>query len=281
MIIKNFFILSFVCFLSLNLISAISVNADYISLYPGEEGRIGIELKNNNNFDTEFVSLALNLEKIPFITVGSSEKSIDELDEDDKEKIVFNIKPSTSISPGDYEIPYVLKYTNSDTNVVFTKTGSFGIKINAKTELDFSVVTNNNILNQKGKITLKIINKGLGEVKFVSVQIFPQGYELLSSDTIYVGNIASDDSDSVSFDVFFKTLSPSMYAKVNYKDLDNKDQLKTINIPINVYTQEKAIELGLIKKSNNLLYIGIVLFLLVLWFVYRKIKKRNKKNGRI
>lgn len=281
MIIKNFFILSFVCFLSLNLISAISVNADYISLYPGEEGRIGIELKNNNNFDTEFVSLALNLEKIPFITVGSSEKSIDELDEDDKEKIVFNIKPSTSISPGDYEIPYVLKYTNSDTNVVFTKTGSFGIKINAKTELDFSVVTNNNILNQKGKITLKIINKGLGEVKFVSVQIFPQGYELLSSDTIYVGNIASDDSDSVSFDVFFKTLSPSMYAKVNYKDLDNKDQLKTINIPINVYTQEKAIELGLIKKSNNLLYLGIVLFLLVLWFVYRKIKKRNKKNGRI
>jgi hypothetical protein len=280
MIIKNFFILGFICFLSLNLISAISVNAEYISLYPGEEGRISIELKNNNNFDAEFVSLSLNLEKIPFITVGSSEKSIDELDEEDKDKIVFNIKPSTSITPGDYEIPYILKYTNSDTNVVFTKTGSFGIKINAKTELDFSVVPNNNILNQKGKITLKIINKGLGEVKFVSVQIFPQGYELFSSDTVYVGNIASDDSDSVSFDVFFKTLSPLIYAKINYKDLDNKDQIKTINIPVNVYTQEKAIELGLIKKSNNVFYLGIVLFLLVLWFVYRKIKKRNKKNGR-
>ncbi len=280
MIIKNFFILGFICFLSLNFLSAISVNAEYISLYPGEEGRISMELKNNNNFDAEFVSLSLNLEKIPFITVGSSEKSIDELDEEDKEKIVFNIKPSTSITPGDYEIPYVLKYTNSDTNVIFTKTGSFGIKINAKTELDFSVVPNNNILNQKGKITLKIINKGLGEVKFVSVQIFPQGYELFSSDTVYVGNIASDDSDSVSFDVFFKTLSPLIYAKINYKDLDNKDQIKTINIPVNVYTQEKAIELGLIKKSNNVFYLGIVLFLLVLWFIYRKIKKRNKKNGR-
>jgi len=277
---KKILMTIFAIFISFNFISAISVNADYISIYPGEEGKVGIDLKNNNNFDTEFVSIELNLEKLPFVAVGSSEKSIDEIDEDDKESVTFTVRPSTGIIPGDYEIPYTLKYTNVDTEVVTTKTGSFGLRVNAKTELAFSVESKNNVIAQKGKLTLKIVNKGLGEVKFVSIQVFPQGYDLLSADTIYIGNIASDDSDTASFDVFFNTLSPSIYAKITYKDLDNKDQSQTINLPVNVYTEEKALELGIIQKSNTGLYVGIVIGVILIWFVYRKIKKRNKKSGR-
>src|SRR4030042_1646215 len=141
--IKKMLITAFAVFISLNFISALSVNANYISVSPGEEGKVSIEIENNDEFDAEFV-----------------------------------------------------------------------LKVNAETELDFSVETKNNIIGQKGKITLRIVNKGLGEVKFVSVQVFPQGYDLLSSDVVYIGNIPSDDSDSAGFDVFFNTLSPSVYAKV-------------------------------------------------------------------
>jgi hypothetical protein len=270
----------FAIFISLSLVSALSVDADYVSVYPGEEGKISIDIHNNDDFDIEFVSMELNLEKVPFITIGSSEKSIDEIDEDDKEKVTFTIKPSTEVIPGDYEIPYTIKYTNVDTETIATKTGSFGLRVNAKTELAFSTESKNNVINQKGKITLKIVNKGLGEVKFISVQVFPQGYDLLSPDTVYIGNIASDDSDTASFDVFFNTLSPSVSAKVTYKDLDNKDQSKTVILPIGVYTEEKALELGIIHKSNTMFYVGIIVVLLIIWFIYRKIKKRNKKNGR-
>jgi hypothetical protein len=277
---KNILIPLFILFISFNFISALSVNADYASIYPGEEGKVSVELHNNDNFDIEFVSMALNIGTLPFITVGSSEKSIDEIDEDDEESVTFIIKPSTDITPGDYEIPYTLKYTNVDTGISATKTGSFGLKVNAKTEIAFSAETKNNIIRQKGKITLKIVNKGLGELKFVSVQVFPQGYDLLSPDTTYIGNIGSDDSDSASFDVFFNSLSPSLYAKITYKDLDNQDQSKTITLPIKVYTEEKALEIGLIKKNNTLLYTGIFIVLIIIWIIYRKIKKRNKKNGR-
>lgn len=277
---KTLLSIVFAFFISLGFASAISVSADYISIYPGEEGKVGIDLKNNNNFDAELVSIELNLEKTPFVAIGSSEKSVDELDEDDKESVTFTLKPSTEVVPGDYEIPYTLKYTNTGTDKEITKTGSFGLRVNAKTELDFSVESKNNILGQKGKINLKIINKGLGEVKFVSVKIFPQGYNLLSADIIYIGNIPSDDSDTASFDVFFNTLSPSAYAKITYKDLDNKEQSKTINLPVNVYTQEKALELGIIQKSKTSFYAGIILGLIIIWIIYRKIKKRNKKNNR-
>jgi hypothetical protein len=273
--------IAFVILVSFNFISALSVNADYASIYPGEEGKVGVELHNNDNFDIEFVSMALNLGTLPFITIGSSEKSVDEINEDDEESFTFTIKPSTEITPGDYEIPYTLKYTNVDTGISTTKTGSFGLKVNVKTELAFSAETKNNIINQKGKITLKIVNKGLGEIKFVSVQVFPQGYDLLSADTIYIGNIGSDDSDTASFDVFFNSLSPSLYTKITYKDLDNQDQSKTITLPVKVYSEEKALEIGLIKKNNNLLYAGILIGFVIIWIVYKKIKKRNKKNGRI
>lgn len=277
---KKIIIPLFILFISFNFISALSVNADYASIYPGEEGKVSVELHNNDNFDIEFVSMTLNIGTLPFITVGSSEKSIDEINEDDEESVTFKIKPSTEINPGDYEIPYTLKYTNVDTGISVTKTGSFGLKVNAKTELAFSAETKNNIIHQKGKITLKIVNKGLGEIKFVSVQVFPQGYDLLSPETTYIGNIGSDDSDSASFDVFFNSLSPSLYAKITYKDLDNQDQSETITLPIKVYTEEKALEIGLIKKNNTLLYLGILIVLLIIWIIYRKIKKRNKKNGR-
>jgi len=267
-------------FISLSFISAISVNADYISVYPGEEGKISVDIKNNENFDMESVSLELNLDKIPFITIGSSERNIDEINENDKESVLFTLKPSTAAVPGDYEIPYTIKYTNVNTGNSATKTGSFGLRVNAKTELDFVVESKTNVIGQKGKISLKIINKGLGEVKFVSVKVFPQGYDLLSTDTVYIGNIASDDSDTASFDAYFKTLSPSISAKITYKDMDNKEQSKTITIPVNVYTREKALELGIIQKDNSVFYFIVAIVLIILWMIYRKIKKRNKKNGR-
>jgi hypothetical protein len=64
--------------------SAIVVDADYVTLFPGEEGRILVEVENNENFDIEDVSMALRLDNVSFTSVGSSEKDFDDLDEDEQ-----------------------------------------------------------------------------------------------------------------------------------------------------------------------------------------------------
>jgi len=134
------------------------------------------------------------------------------------------------------------------------------------------------LLGSKAKISLKIVNKGLGEIKFVSVKISPQGYELISSKDVYVGTIDSDDSDTASFDVVFKTTRPTLSVIVNYNDFDNNAKTETINLPVNVYTTEKALELGLITKTKlSSLFIGGGL--VIIWFVWRKIKKSRNKKG--
>jgi len=269
--------------LTLNLASALIVDAEYITIFPGEEVSIKVEVDNNENFDIEDVSVALILDGVPFTSVGSSEKDTDDIDEDDDDSVTFRIKTSTDVVPGDYDIPYIMKYTNAeDSNATSqTKNGTFGIRVSSKTELDFSVEKKDAIVGQQGRLSLKIVNKGLGEVKFVSVEIFPQGFELLSSENVYIGNIDSDDSDTASYDVIFKSTAPVLSVKVEYKDFDNKAQTKTINLPVEAYTRERAIELGLIQEPNYVPY-GIGAGILILWYIIRKIKKRkkNKQRGR-
>lgn len=264
--------------LTLNIVSALVVDANYITIYPGEQGNVKINVENNFNYDIEEVYISLNLENIPFTAIGSSEKKLDDLNEDDDDSATFVLKVSTDAIPKDYDIPYTVRYTNSDTDERENRSGIFGIRVSAKTEIDFSAEKENAIVGSQGKISLKIVNKGLGEIKFVSVQIFPQGYKLLSSDKVYIGNIASDDSDFASFDVVFETSMPTLSARVTYKDFDNNEKSEMVNLPIEVYTQEQALSLGLIKQSRTGLYIGIIIPLLIIWYIWRKIKKARKKN---
>lgn len=269
----------FLLILTLNFASALVVDADYITLYSGEQGVVEVKIENTENFEIEDISVILFLDKIPFVSVGSSEKDVDDIDEDDTEKIFFTLKSFTDVIPGDYEIPYSARYTNSENNSqTFEKKGSFGIRVGAKTDLDFSVeIRGNAIIGEKGRISLEVINKGLGEIKSMSVQIFPKGFELLSKDKIFIGTIDSDDTDLASFDVIYKITNPILSARIEYKDFDNKEQSETIDLSFKVYTEEKAIELGLIKKNNTNFYIGTTIVILVFWLIWRRIKKKRKK----
>lgn len=259
-------------------ISAVVVDADYVTMYPGQEGKVSIKVDNNENFDIEQVSLALDLSNVPFSSIGSSEKAYDDLNDGDDDSATFTVIPSTDIVPGDYEIPYILKYVDADNDSInFEKEGSFGIRVSAKTDLDFSLdVDGNAIVGEKGGFSVEIINRGLGEIKSVSVQIIPSGYELLSKDKVFVGTISADDSDSAGFDVLYRTTSPTISARITYKDFDNKDQSKTINLPLTVYTREQATNMGILSKPSYTFY-KILGLLVVIFIIYKILKRKRRK----
>lgn len=271
----------FLLVLTVGFAAGIIVDSDYITIYPGESEEITFEIENNENFDIEDVSLALDLSGLLFTTIGSSEKDVDDIDKDDDEKVSFNLRASIDIPPGDYNIPYVLKYVNEkNKSKELEKTGSFGLRVSAETDIDFVVdVQDNAIVGEVGEISLEIINKGLGEIKSMSVQIFPQGFELLSKEKIFVGTIDADDSDTATFDVIYKTTNPILSAKVEYKDFDNKDQTETVNLSFKVYTKEKALELGILKRPNYIVYL-VIGILIIAFIIHRILKKRKRKNRR-
>lgn len=253
-----------------------SVSAD--SLSPGGQGTIKVELENELNDPVEIVSFKLDFTNLPISPVGNSEDSIDEIDEGDDEEFTFLIKSANDIAPGDYKIPYFITYNFKDKPE--QKSGFIGITIKANAELSFSLETEKPILGQQDKLTLKIINKGFADAKFVSVKIIPEGFNVLSDKEVYIGTIDSDDFETAAFDVIYQKLNPILTAIIEYKDFDNKNMEKTITLPITAYTQERAIELGLISKNNTQLYIFLVIALILIFILYRVIKRRMRQAKR-
>tara|TARA_Y100000034_G_scaffold136405_1_gene212672 strand:+ start:234 stop:1055 length:822 start_codon:yes stop_codon:yes gene_type:complete len=256
-------------------VSAVSVeNVQVDVLNPGEEGRIVVDIENVFNRDVEDVSLEINVAGLPFTTVGTSQLSVDEIRDGDDERFAFKIKSSNDIELGDYQIPYTLKYILSNNEVI--RSGSFGVRVTADSEIEFGVETERAVMGEQGKIEFKIINKGFGDIKFTDVKIFPDGYSLISEQQVYVGNVDSDDFESVNFDVIFNSKNPKVKILVEYKDFENNLIRDNLEFPINIYSREKAVELGIIEENKTQLYIGIVVGILIIWYVFRKFGKRRR-----
>src|SRR3989338_56909 len=224
---KTFQVLVLTFLLSLALVITLSSVASAITvssltqgkLYPGEQATISLSIKNTLNQDVEDVSMNLVLDNTKFISVGGSEESVDEIREDKDKNFDFTLKASQDIAPGDYNIPYVISYTNPNPDAngeKVEKKGSIGIVVSARTELDYIASAENPVIGQQGKVSLKIVNRGFGDVKFVSVKIKPQtqSFTLLSSEDVYIGNVDSDDFEIVTYDVLFKDQNARLKASV-------------------------------------------------------------------
>lgn len=253
-----------------------SVNA--VPFYPGKEGQIAITVRNVLNDDAEDLTFSLNLANGQFITNGGSSDSVDEIRENKEETFYFKLRPAYDIKPGDYSIPYTINYRiNGEPQ---TKTGSIGIQVTAQPELSFSISEDTPVVGMQGKITLKIVNDGLSDARFVSVRAIPQGFTITSDDEIYVGSVSSDDFETASFDAIFSEENPTFKAVVEYRDIDNNRQISKVEIPFNVYSEDEAIKLGIIKRSNAVIYIGVILVLIIVWIIWRAIAKRRRMKSR-
>jgi len=267
--------------LALNFASAIIVeDISQSALYPGTSTDLNIRLANNLDDDAQDVSFSLDLTSTAvspnFVSVGIADYNTDEIREDKSKEFSITVRAASSIEPGIYNIPYTVNYKTGNNNTPITKTGTIGVTVSSKVALDFSVLTETPVIGEQGKITLKIVNKGFGQIKFASVYVQPQGYTLLSEDKIYIGSISSDDFETAAFDVIFNKQSERLTATVTYKDLENNDRVDNVDISIPVYTREKAIELGIIQKNNTWIYALILAIVIITWLIWRKIKKNRR-----
>ena len=275
---QTFFAILVLFIFSLSFASAITVSdVSQESLFPGNSVSLDVDLKNNLDEDVTDVSFNLIFDEIPFISIGSSEKSYDQFDDGDKKSVTITIKASQDIKPGDYSIPYTLSYVDSENNLV-KKVGSIGVVVRAKTELDFDVELDTNVIGEQGKVSLKIINQGFGDIKFVNVRLIPEGFTIIGSDSNYIGTINSDDFETATFDVVFNKENPKALAIITYKDFDNVQQVENVQKDLKVYTREEGIELGIIQKNNTFVYVISIVILVVIWLTYKFIRKRLKKK---
>lgn len=251
---------------------------------PGESASISIEIENNFNEDVENVNIFLDFSSAgtPIAPhLGSAEDTIDLIEESEEKKISFGIIVLPEAVAGVYKIPVRMEYylASNSTNLL-EKESVISVVVNSLPEIRTSV-EGSLVRGMENIVTLRIINDGLSDVKFASVQIEKPARETINSPLYeYLGNIDSDDFDSIEIKIFVPEDSQpqiSIPVTINYKDSTNKDYTKTENLNLRTYSREDAVKLGLVPAQSYLIY--IVSFLGILGYVgYRIFKRIRRKN---
>ena len=210
------------------------------------------------------------------IPLGSSEAFVNEIREDDDENFAFKFRVANDLSAGTYSIAYFINYEEDGDER--EQTGSIGVIISAQPEIEIIVDTEDQIIGQQATINIRIINKGLADARFVSLSLDSEDITFLNEKSEYVGTIDSDDFEVSSFDILYNNRRPNLEVKLEYKDFDNTQQQITKDISLKAYTREEAINLGLIKRSNTMTYILLILAALIVWYILRRVKRNRKKQ---
>ena len=264
------------------LISSLTINSVLIepkNISQDDIANIEIGIKNNGENDVNDISVALDLQELPFAPFEStSEYGIAEIKPGKIKFAKFKIIALNNAKPQVYKIPIKLSYSEENNSQIVTKTSLISLEVISKPIIGINIEENLLLKGESNEIFIKVINKGLGDVKFLEIEaVESASIDVLSSKKVYIGELDSDDFDTVGFKVFLKNNIPDKMnfpLIIKYNSL-NKKYLEAINIPLEVYTKEKALEFGLIKK-NYYLEIFLLILLLILAFILYRISSKRK-----
>ena len=271
--------------LTISLTEALVIDSVVVSdeINPGKTSKIIISLKSHE--DIEDVSVILNLENLPFAPFNStSEYTINEIREDKTKSAEFEIIALNDASSGIYKIPITIIYFESEdkNKEKKTKNSLISIVVRLKPIIDVNIENDLLLKGKKNEVLVRVTNKGLSNSKFLELEIIESNYfDLLSQKKYYIGNIDGDDFDSIKINVFFKERIPdsiNLPITVFYKDNLNNEYKENFNIPLKVYTENKAVELGLLKKSRIFSYVTGIILVIILYIIYRRLKSKARQG---
>lgn len=264
-----------------------SISKDPGQIAPGESSDIRVLVENDGNADIKDVSVSVSLidSSSPLTFDSSSQKTIDEINEDEDESASFKISALDNAKSGVYKIQITASYVElvNLTPSVKTTSSVTSIIVNSVPELDVNKEEGLLLIGQENTVTFKIVNKGLSDVQFLEIQLADSGYTLLSPSKVYIGTLASDDTDTAAFKMILKNSGTiSFPITLTYKDIENKLYTQQFSVDARVYSNEEAIQLGLVKKSNTGMIVTVIIILIIVYIIYRQVRKflKNRKKAR-
>ncbi|MEM4710689.1 MAG: hypothetical protein QXL18_01960, partial [Candidatus Woesearchaeota archaeon] len=248
-----------------------SVDINPKEIQPGSEGTITVKVKNTAPNSLTDLSLKLQLQTIlgsniidlPFAPIESSaEKKIFKLEPGQTAEFTYKIIVYPNAESKIYKIPFTLEYYDILGNKK-NKSDFIGVIVNSKPEI--SVVIDRTDINSDklaGTISLKIINKGLNDVKFLNVILKENNdYEILSeSTTNYIGNLESDDYQTIDYKIAVKkgVSEIELPITIEYRDATNKYYKEEQKITFNILDNKK---LGKVNGKGTSLTIIILIII--------------------
>jgi hypothetical protein len=193
---------------------------------------------------------------------------------------VFNILTNPDAEGVLYKVPIDIEYIDS-TGTSYTKSDVIAFIVGDAPKL--SVLLSESAVKtagSNGKVSIILVNSGLVGLKFLNIELVESNdYTILSANEEYIGNLDSDDTDNVDFDIYAKSGITALNLKfdLTYLDINNNAYSETITVPVPLYSASQLSMLGIKAGTNPLLIIaGLVVLALAGYFVYQRFfaKKR-------
>ena len=179
-----------------------------------------------------------------------------------------------------YKVPISLHYLD-ELGKGYSINATIGLTIGAVPDLSITLDDSEIFESGKaGEIVIKVVNKGLTDVKFMNIQLAESDdYRILSTDEFYLGNIDSDDFETAEYNLFIeksRIKQVKLPLVLEYKDANNNEFKDRIELKLSLYSASEAKKFGL-TTSNRFVGIFIIIIVVVAGlFYYRKYKKKKK-----
>ncbi|MDP3728667.1 MAG: LPXTG cell wall anchor domain-containing protein [bacterium] len=272
---KQLLLLLFILSITLHIVSA-QIAIDSFSantVQPGEEAELTISLENVGDEDIKNIIISLDLAELPFAPIeSSSEQIIEEIQENEEETVSFQLQALADAEPRTYKIPVTISYENT------TKSSLVSIEVSTEASIEVFAESFDLLMqNEQGKVTIKIINTGLTKIKFLQMTLQESsGYEILSSSSAYIGDIDIGDFETEEFTIIPLKKSTELEVEIEYRDANNELFTEKLELPLTVYTEEQAKELGLSQDGHTftwILILGVIIIASIVFF-----RRKRKKN---
>jgi len=286
------------------ILSIESVESVPEKIVPGQNAKVTIKLKNRATSVIRDIGFFLDLtmstiaknpatlspssiiidsyyNAIPLVPLNSStEKRIGYLRPGEETEIVYDLIAFPDATSKIYKIPVVMTYQD-EVGLNYTKADIIGLIIGSEPDLSVTI-EENTVYSAKtaGEISIKIVNKGVTDIKFMNVLLKKSDdYDVVSSNEVYLGDIDSDDYETAEFKIYVKDLEKRNMLKIplrlQYKDSNNKEFQKDVVLEMKAYSQK---ERGMAGGSSLTTIIIVLILLAAGWFGYKRWEKKKKEK---
>ncbi len=246
---------------------------------PGESAEVSIKVTNNGNTYIEDMTITLSLQNTTEIAPlkTSNELIIRNIKGGETKEVNFSIivAPDTAVKV--YKIPVTIKYTDQRNNK-YEKNTYISIVVDAEPEyvlnIEESEVYEEDVA---GNIVVSLSNIGVANINYATLRLEEtKNYIILSSNTVYLGNLESDDYETAQFKIYAKEYVEDLPLKFRlvYKDAFNKNYDEQITLTTKMFTSWEAKKYGLTENGSGFTTLLILLGAGALgWYLWKRHKK--------
>ena len=253
----------------------------------GESQKYTLTFENKNNIELKDVVITLDLQNVESEALstksGSNQFFLDRINGNQQKEIIINLVATPNSDSKPYLLPITIDYEDALGNS-YTKSVVSSVQVYSKPELTLELDSQEKYTTGNGRYTLSIANPSPTTAKGVELRIISQdSYEVLDGGFQYIGDLDSDDFQTLQSDIFVSDSDAALQIELNYLDAYNKKITETREIPLKIYSDERLSELGIVGESQGGFSFTTIILLLIVgigsfYFGRSKGYKKAKRN---